>query len=377
MPIAYQPIVQSDGAGGGVFAWHSSVGGLYDCWIQRVAAGGSEVHAHNGVRVSTEASRFKLDPSLAVLPGSGDLVVAFNKRNTAQSQWASCVQRISMAGTRLWTDNGIELIPFNGVPKQFERCLPWGNDAIVLSCEQTSYPMPGLRVLGFRVDGNGANVWTGSPVVLSSVLSGKDKIPVCVDASGVVRAAWDDDRNDSGDIYAQNVNGDGTLGPILTPAIPFCFGDGTQTTPCPCGNSGQANRGCENSAATGGARLAASGTTTPDTLAFASDGELPTALTIFLQGNAALATGIVFGDGVRCAGGTLKRLYVKNAVAGTASAPGAGDPSVSARSANLGDPITPGTQRWYQAYYRDPNLAFCGNPPGNSWNVSSGLAVSW
>jgi hypothetical protein len=377
LPIAYQPIVQSDGSGGGIFAWHSAIGSTFDCWIQRVGAAGSEVYAHNGLQVSTEASRSKFDPSIAVLPGSTDVVVAFNKRNSGQSQWATCAQRISAAGARLWTNNGVELLPFNGVPKQFERCVPLGNDAIVLSCEQTNYPAQGLRVLGFRVDGNGASVWGPSPVVVSSVLSGKDKIPVCVDGSGVLRATWDDDRNDSGDIYAQNLNGDGSLGPIVTPATPFCFGDGTQATPCPCANSGQSGRGCDNSAATGGARLSATGMTNPDTLVFASASELPTALTIFLQGNASLSTGLIFGDGVRCAGGSLKRLYARNAVAGTATAPGAGDPSVSTRSANLGDPIAPGTQRWYQAYYRDPVLAFCSNPPGNSWNVSSGLAVSW
>ena len=376
MPIAHQPSVQSDGAGGAVFGWHASVGNTFECWIQRVSAAGAEVHAHNGLQVSTEAARFKLDPSVAVLPG-GDVVVAFNKRNTAQSQWATCAQRISLAGARLWTNNGVELLPYNGVPKQFERCLPYGNDAIVLSCEQTNYPAQGLRVLGFRLDANGANVWSSPPAVVSSVLSAKDKIPVCVDASGIVRAAWDDARNDIGDIYAQNLNGDGTLGPRLSGGVPFCFGDGTQTTPCPCGNNGLAGRGCDNSAATGGAQLSASGSTVPDTIVLSSQGELGTALSIFLQGNAALANGVVFGDGVRCAGGSLKRLFVKNAAGGTASAPGAGDPSVSLQSANLGDPIAPGTQRWYQTYYRDPNLGFCASPTGNSWNVSSGVRLDW
>jgi hypothetical protein len=376
LPIAHQPVVRSDGAGGGIFSWHSAIGSTFDCWIQRVGAGGSEAYAHNGLALSTEAGRSKFDPSLAVLPGSGDVVVAFNKRNTAQSQWASCVQRISVAGARLWTDNGLELLPLNGVPKQFERCVASGDGAIVLACEQTNYPTPGLRVLGFRVDANGASVWPGSPVVLSSVLSGKDKIPVCSDASGMLRAAWDDDRNDSGDIYAQNVNGDGSLGPPPS-ASPFCFGDGTQATACPCGNSGQAGRGCENSAATGGAQLSASGTAVPDTLVFSSQGELTDVLTIFLQGDVALGPPLLFGDGVRCVGGALKRLYVTNAVAGTASAPAPGDPPVSTQSANLGDPIAPGTQRWYQAYYRDPDLGFCASPPGDSWNVSSGLAVGW
>ena len=157
----------------------------------------------------------------------------------------------------------------------------------------------------------------------------------------------------------------------------LCFGDGTQSMPCPCANSGAPGQGCDNSAATGGALLQAAGTTAPDTVVLTSSNELATALSIFLQGDQQLATPAVFGDGLRCVGGSLKRLYVENAVGGTASAPGAGDPPVTQQSANLGDPIAPGSMRWYQVYYRDPNLGFCPSPPGNSWNVSNGLRITW
>jgi hypothetical protein len=70
-------------------------------------------------------------------------------------------------------------------------------------------------------------------------------------------------------------------------------------------------------------------------------------------------------------------LYVKNASGGIVSAPGAGDPSITARSAALGDPIAPGSAREYQVYYRDPNLAFCPAPQGNSWNVSQAVGITW
>jgi len=68
---------------------------------------------------------------------------------------------------------------------------------------------------------------------------------------------------------------------------------------------------------------------------------------------------------------------VKSASGGAASAPGPGDPSISARSAALGDPISAGSQRFYQVYYRDPDAAFCPTPVGNGWNVTSGAIVNW
>jgi hypothetical protein len=80
---------------------------------------------------------------------------------------------------------------------------------------------------------------------------------------------------------------------------------------------------------------------------FTTSGEKPTATSVVLQGTSVLAGGSPYGQGVRCVGGTLKRLYTKAAVAGSITAPnfGAGDPTVSARSAAKGDPISAGEIR--------------------------------
>ena len=57
--------------------------------------------------------------------------------------------------------------------------------------------------------------------------------------------------------------------------------------------------------------------------------------------------------------------------------PGPGDPSISARSYALGDPLSSGAVRFHQVYYRDPDQVFCQPPAGNSWNVTSGLRLVW
>jgi hypothetical protein len=121
---------------------------------------------------------------------------------------------------------------------------------------------------------------------------------------------------------------------------------------------------------TGVASLAA------DTVQFTSSGERPTALSIFLQGNTNISSGVSFGQGVRCAGGVLKRLYVKTAVAGTAVAPVGADLTVHAQSAALGDMITAGTARYYQTYYRDPAV-LGGCSASFTFNVTDGQSVAW
>ena len=113
-----------------------------------------------------------------------------------------------------------------------------------------------------------------------------------------------------------------------------------------------------------------------DTVVFTTAGEKPTAVSIVLQGTQSAASGAVFGMGVRCAAGSLKRLYTKAASGGSITAPQAGDPSVSARSAALGDPISPGSVRYYQVYYRDPTL-LGGCPPASTFNITQGLQITW
>ncbi|MFN0006724.1 MAG: TolB family protein [Planctomycetota bacterium] len=157
----------------------------------------------------------------------------------------------------------------------------------------------------------------------------------------------------------------------------YCAGDGS-SGPCPCGNAGAAGHGCENSASTGGAILAFAGAAklSADTLVLTSSGELPSALSIVLQGDVPIAP-TIYGDGLRCVGGALKRLYVRNAVGGVLTAPQGADPTISERSMALGSAIPAGASRYYQTYYRDGNGTFCPSPPGNTWNVSNGIEAVW
>lgn len=159
--------------------------------------------------------------------------------------------------------------------------------------------------------------------------------------------------------------------------IAYCFGDGLDpqvSTLCPCGNFGAAGHGCSNSVNSSGAVVSAAGSTSPDAVVITSSGELPSALSIFLQGDASTPSGVVFGAGVRCVNGNLLRLFSHNAVGGTVSAPQGADLPVSARSAALGDPLSSGITRTYTVYYRDPSPTFC---PGATFNVGNGFMITW
>jgi Tol biopolymer transport system component len=157
----------------------------------------------------------------------------------------------------------------------------------------------------------------------------------------------------------------------------FCTGDGV--TGCPCGNQGLLGQGCANSTGSGGASMVDFGTASVggDSLVFSCSGIVPGSASMLLQGDAATSPRH-FGDGLLCLGGHGKRMFRGSAgVGGFVALPGAGDPTITARSAALGDPIGAGSTRFYQVYYRDADPVFCPAPTGSTWNVSSGLAVRW
>ncbi len=156
---------------------------------------------------------------------------------------------------------------------------------------------------------------------------------------------------------------------------PFCAGDGTGTA-CPCGNSGASGRGCDNSFSTGGGRLEGSGAAlvTGDTVRFEAYGLPGAASALLFQGTSEQDGGLgaVFGDGLRCAAGSVLRLGTRFASGGAVAfghnVPG--DPPISVSGA-----IPAGTVsvRGYQIWYRN-SASFC-TPSG--FNLTNGVRVVW
>ncbi len=161
-----------------------------------------------------------------------------------------------------------------------------------------------------------------------------------------------------------------TLTSGTPPPTAFCFGDGTGTA-CPCGNAGAAGNGCANSVNPNGANLAWSGTASisSDTFTLLGTG-MPNSSVLYFQGTSQQAggAGAVFGDGLRCAGGTVIRLLTKTNVGGASQYPDAGDVLISIRGAN-----SVGNVRTYQAWYRNA-ADFC---TPSTFNLTNGVEATW
>ena len=131
-----------------------------------------------------------------------------------------------------------------------------------------------------------------------------------------------------------------------------------------------AQQGCASSLGVGAA-LIATGTASlgSDTVVLRGN-SMPNSSALYLQGTAQVSggAGVTFGDGLRCAGGSIIRLGAKMNVAGESRYPGPGDPPVHVRGL-----VTAPGDRFYQVWYRNA-AAFC---TVATFNLTNGARVTW
>lgn len=147
----------------------------------------------------------------------------------------------------------------------------------------------------------------------------------------------------------------------------YCAGDGSGAN-CPCGNAAGPWQGCAHGAGRGG-KLSSSGSpsiSASDLVLWGHD-VLPSNPGLFFQGSQRVAggTGVAFGDGLRCAGGTVVRIQVRisNSL---------GSMHTSAPVAAVGG-VLAGETRTYQLWFRDSFTTPC----GAGFNLTNGLELSW
>lgn len=230
VPIAHAPRIRSDGAGGAIVVWHATITTVFNSYVQHLDETGTELFPHNGVTVSMDNTRHHLDPSVVYQPMSQETLVFFNERNGAQSQWGIYGQKFDASGVRQWGAAGTELIPVNTTWKGPPRAVATADGAMVFVLDEPTSTFAQNRVLGMRVDAAGMPVWAGQPVVVSSLLSGKSRLPVTVTPDGAALLVWEDERIDAADVFGQRVGDDGVLGPApmgVSFIRGYCNGDGS------------------------------------------------------------------------------------------------------------------------------------------------------
>ena len=351
LQIGNFPSFVPDGSGGAVFAWYSN--SPLQCYAQRVNAAGSELFPHNGTECATTANQIRVSPSVDYDAVSGSTYVFYTELDSNQSQRGVSGQKFDAAGARQWTDDGAVVVPLGASDVSFVQTTLSGSNVFTSWIDSPSFGQDTIRAA--RLDAAGTVDIT--PFDVASTPSGKGRLTAKRGASDDVLLAWGDERNDDGDIYAQNLLADGTLG--VDPVVAYCFGDA-----CPCGNN-DPSAGCANSTGVG-ALLTAQGSSSvgSDDMSMSVTNARTGQPGVLFSATVQLSPQ-PFRDGLFCTNTNSIRLGVEFfAVGGNAT----WGPGIAA----LGS-FSPGDVRHFQVWYRDPTISPC----GSGSNLTNALTVTY
>lgn len=228
--IQMRPDVLYDGAGGAYSYWYDARGNVHHCYIQHVNAAGAAEWTANGVSVDVSANELQMSPSANVKPGG--VVVFYQTANTNQSMGGLSVQMIGPTGQRSWDGTGVTIVPLSAEPCFNVKALNQGDNCTVFYSQYAVGSQLNTLLRACQIDTAGSEIWAPAIKDLCSVASEKGRPNACETSLNQVLAAWPDSRTATMDIYAQNINFDGTLGsqPEFPPSINIISPVNNETT---------------------------------------------------------------------------------------------------------------------------------------------------
>ncbi|MEZ5083646.1 MAG: T9SS type A sorting domain-containing protein [Bacteroidales bacterium] len=207
----------SDGNDGFYMAWHDDrdFDNQSSTFVQHIGSDGAVLLGDDGTEASTMFNHHHFYPHLSLPAGSADVFVFWNEMDLDQNNRGIYGQKLSSTGERLWGDNGkvfIEISPTNVYPFAASQ-----TDENMILFYETYSTVLNASVCTMMLDTDGDFVWAGQKVEFCAFQSEKVHTVAGNFHDGQWISAWEDSRNGGRDIYAQNIQADGSLGPIVIP----------------------------------------------------------------------------------------------------------------------------------------------------------------
>jgi hypothetical protein len=201
----------SDKHGGAFVGWHVYRGNYFDAYYQHVNSNGTNAFPVNGVIFSTDQSRMYLEPVLVYDTINNYMYAYCLMKNGNQDEWGILGQKFDAFGSPMWTTSGIDIISLGSVQIANIKAALAGDTSVVFYLEDFSNSS-NSRLKARRISPSGDPMWHAGSVVMCSVSSGKQKMVISPFMNNQAVVTWVDDRNDWGDVYAQNIWTTGELG---------------------------------------------------------------------------------------------------------------------------------------------------------------------
>jgi hypothetical protein len=197
------PMLVDDGEGGAVVAWRDGRFGNEDIFIQRVTSHGDVMWTADGVVVCTEAGSQR-SPRLLRYEAALTFVTWEDNRG---GDWDIYMQRFDASGDDEWKTGGIVLCATTGDQYDHSMVRDTGGGAIVTW--KDSRGGADFDIYAQRMSSTGSRLWGAYGIGLCTVPNDQLYPEIVADGVGGAIVAWQDLRNDDGDVYAQRVDANG------------------------------------------------------------------------------------------------------------------------------------------------------------------------
>ena len=219
--ISYIPTLISDGSDGAVYTWvdDRDVNSRQSVWVQRFNSSGAAQFPKNGSEATTLNTNNHFLPSSAYCQATGETFTFWTETNGGQTVVGGLYgQKFNSSGAVQWGSSGKEFKSLDN--NQLSFLSAYCKDTnVVVTYSETIFGSANTLVKGMATGPSSEFHWPGNIVTCASFLSGKIRRQTGFDKnSGMSVMTWSDNRSGSGDILAQNLNLDGTLGIITLDA---------------------------------------------------------------------------------------------------------------------------------------------------------------
>ncbi len=222
-----RPRIISDGEGGAIIVWHDMRSGIgnYDIYAQRIDANGNPLWTNDGIPVCNEVKE-QNSPCIAPDEAGGAIIIWEDFRTNYSDLYG---QRINKNGESLWKKNGILICGASGSQSASEVVTDGAGGVIVIWKDlRRSY----ADIYAQRIDGGGTILWDKYGVALCNAPGHESAAVITSNGAEGAIVAWVDTRNgtNNNDIYAQQLDGNGAV-QWLADGIPVCTAPGNQNCP--------------------------------------------------------------------------------------------------------------------------------------------------
>ena len=202
--------VTSDGSGGAIVTWNDERSGDYHVYAQRVDSSGKVKWTANGIAVCEVTGEESQSPQITT-DGSGGAIIAWEDGRSF-ANWEDYAQRVDPGGNAKWAANGVAVCDVGGAETGGPQLTSDGSGGAVITWEDFRNGVN--DIYANRVNSSGVPQWptNGSTdgVAVRQVAGSDARLPqITTDGAGGAVISWNDGRNATCNIYAQEMDSGG------------------------------------------------------------------------------------------------------------------------------------------------------------------------